>query len=396
MAKDSISVRPVADEKQPLWLVLLVEPDTVLRNSLNELLRQRWTVFAVPDNGAALLTLRDVRPHLVLAAAEPAEGASNELLHAIRASEPNSALTVVLYGDAQGRAAALSAGADDYLPQSMTPHELWACVGSHLALARHREEASKRERALRAELEALTDLRDSFLAIAAHELRTPLTSLIGQAQLLRRRLYENEHSDPRHSRSAEVVAAQAQRLNRLISNLFDLSYLDAKQLIVSQQPVGLTALVDQVVAELTPTLSRHTIMCHHHGSPAAVLGDTLRLEQVIYNLINNAVKYSPAGGPIHVSLDHSDGAVCLRVRDNGIGIPAPAISQLFQRFYRAPNAMDHQIVGMGVGLYLVREILARHGGTVEVESVEGQGSEFTARLPAAASAQAAERSSFAA
>ena len=112
-----------------------------------------------------------------------------------------------------------------------------------------------------------------------------------------------------------------------------------------------------------------------------VVGDELRLEQVLQNLIQNALKYSPDGEPVAVRVERRLGQAAVAVTDRGIGIPAAALPRLFARFYRAPNAEAQQIGGMGVGLYVVKEIITLHGGDVMVESVEGQGSTFTILLP---------------
>jgi signal transduction histidine kinase len=117
------------------------------------------------------------------------------------------------------------------------------------------------------------------------------------------------------------------------------------------------------------------------AEPLIIMGDALRLEQVIQNLLQNAIKYSPAGGPVVARAFVREQMACLMVEDQGIGIPAAALPQLFARFYRAPNAEERRIGGMGVGLYVVREIMELHGGRVEVASAEGAGSSFTICLP---------------
>jgi signal transduction histidine kinase len=119
------------------------------------------------------------------------------------------------------------------------------------------------------------------------------------------------------------------------------------------------------------------------NDPLTVLGDDLRLEQVLQNLLQNAVKYSPGGGPIHLRVERRNEEAVISIADQGIGIPPAAQAQLFQRFYRADNVAAWQIGGLGIGLYLVKEIVAHHDGRIEVESQEGQGSRFTVYLPMA-------------
>ncbi len=225
--------------------------------------------------------------------------------------------------------------------------------------------------------------RDIFFSIAAHELRTPLTSLLGHAQLLQRRVDGDGAFTERDRRATQVIAAQAARLNKLALSLLDLSRLQSGQLALDRAIVELGALARRVVGEIQPTLDQHTLVFDGPDDALTVDADELRLEQVLHNLIGNAIKYSPQGGTVTVCLTRQAARVCIAITDQGIGIPAAAIPQLFQRFYRAPNVEQHQINGMGIGLYVVKQILDLHGGTVIVESAELAGSTFTVCLPLA-------------
>lgn len=231
--------------------------------------------------------------------------------------------------------------------------------------------------------------REQFLSLASHELKTPLTTLLGYVGLLQRRLGQSGTLSPRDLRALQTIEAQTQRLDKLILALLDLSRLQAGQLSVEPAPYDLAALARQVVEESQPALDRHTLRLEIPAQPVIVDADGLRLEQVVQNLVQNAVKYSPDGGEVLVRVFTREQTACLEVIDQGIGIPADALPQLFRRFYRAPNVNGKQISGMGVGLYVVREIMALHGGTVEVSSQEGQGSTFTICFPYAESRPAA-------
>ncbi len=224
-------------------------------------------------------------------------------------------------------------------------------------------------------------VRDAFLSVAAHELKTPLTSLFGNAQLLQRRAQRENSMNERDVRTLRVVVEQAARLNRMITALLDLSRLQMGQFNIELGPVDLTALTQRVVDELQPSLEQHTVELTGDALPILVMGDELRLEQVLQNLIQNAVKYSPKGGVVHVHLGRRDQWATVAVSDEGIGIPKDALPNLFRRFYRAHNAKYHHISGIGVGLYVVSEIITRHGGSITVTSTEGTGSTFTVTLP---------------
>jgi len=239
------------------------------------------------------------------------------------------------------------------------------------------------EQQARAEAEAALRLRDQFLSIAAHELRTPITVLLGSVQAVQRRGSREQTLDARYQRSLHVIEQQASRLADLITDLLDISRIQAGQFVLRRAPFDLTTLVQTVVAETQPTLERHTLLLQHPPEELMLNGDALRLEQVLRNLLDNAIKYSPEGGTITIRLGQQGTNVVASVSDEGIGIPQLAREQLFQRFFRAGNARAEQIMGLGLGLYVVHEIVTHHGGTVEVQSSEGIGSTFTICLPTA-------------
>jgi PAS domain S-box-containing protein len=224
-------------------------------------------------------------------------------------------------------------------------------------------------------------LRDTFLSIAAHELKTPLTAMLGYTQLLQRRVESDPTVNAREQRVVNIIGEQAGRLNKMIQALFDLSRLQIGQLTLELAPVNVGVLLSRIVSEIEPTLEQHSLHLTIEGERLEVLGDELRLEQVIQNFVNNAIKYSPAGGPIHARVSRQEQWVRVSVRDTGIGIPREALDSVFERFYRAANTEAHSISGMGVGLYVARQIVELHGGRVEVESIEGEGSTFAIVLP---------------
>ena len=249
-------------------------------------------------------------------------------------------------------------------------------------LARRAALAVDNARLYRASQQAV-QARDTFFSVAAHELKTPLTSLLGQAQLMERRAAREANLSDRSRATLRVIIEQAQRLNAMILAMLDSSRLEQGWLSIERNAVDLVALCRRIAAEVRPTLDRHRIELQTDEAALVVEGDALRLEQVVQNLISNAVKYSPHGGPVRVRLARDGRQACVAVSDEGIGIPAAAQQRLFQRFYRASNVDALHISGMGIGLYVVKEIIGLHGGTVDAESHEGQGSTFTIRLPLA-------------
>jgi signal transduction histidine kinase/DNA-binding response OmpR family regulator len=224
-------------------------------------------------------------------------------------------------------------------------------------------------------------MRDVFLSVAAHELRTPLTSLLGYTQLVERRAGHATSISDRDRQALRVVADQATRLSKMVTSLLDISRLQLGQLSIEPLPLDLGALAARLVAEARPLLLQHSIKYIATGAEVLISGDELRLEQALQNLIQNAVKYSPDGGEILVRIDSDGMRASVVVTDSGIGIPPEALPQLFQRFYRASNVDPQQISGLGVGLYVVKEIVELHGGTVDVSSQVGAGSTFTLSIP---------------
>jgi len=246
-----------------------------------------------------------------------------------------------------------------------------------------REQLLVWEHRARAEAERANRMKDQFLTVAAHELRTPLTTLMGQAQLFQRRAEREGHLTERDHRTLRVINDQVARLNKLVLALLDVSRLEMGQLNIERTPLDVCALVHRVVQEIAPTAEERRIELVCPDEPLVIDGDELRLEQVVQNLIQNALKYSWAPEPIRVTVTPQAGHGCVVVQDWGIGIPRDELPNLFKRFYRAKNVERQHISGMGIGLCVVKEIITLHGGTVEVDSAEGVGSTFTVRLPRA-------------
>lgn len=236
------------------------------------------------------------------------------------------------------------------------------------------------EQAARTQAEVALRMRDAFLSVAAHELKNPLASLLGQAQLARRRGVAEGISEAM-GRALEVISDQALRLSRMIDDLLDLSQLERGKLNLVYTSLDVVALARRVTAEAAAAGGKARVSFHSEVAGLTLTGDAARLEQVIGNLVGNARKYSPAGGSICVGLGREGQWARLTVRDEGIGIPPEALSRLFEPFYRGPNAEALHIGGFGIGLSIVHEIVTRHGGTIGVTSEVGYGSTFTVRLP---------------
>ncbi len=240
--------------------------------------------------------------------------------------------------------------------------------------------------------------RDEFFSVAAHELKTPVTSLRGFAQLVLRRL-RNGTSTPEDLQYAlETIIQQADRLSRLVGDMLDVTRMESGKLRLECQALDLTALVRRLVQRVRGEDVSPAIRVL--GEPTYVLGDPGRLEQVAGNLLDNALKYSPADAPIQVSIEgptsgaaensvHSGARVVrLIVRDFGPGVPDESRARIFERFYQAhsgrPGAATRFVPGMGLGLFISRQIVELHRGRIWVEAPEDGGARFVVSLPALA------------
>jgi signal transduction histidine kinase len=232
-----------------------------------------------------------------------------------------------------------------------------------------------------AEAEAGIKLRDEFLGVAAHELRTPLTSLRGYAQLLVSQVERTGTVDPvKLARSLRTIDRQSSKLCELIDQLLDLTRLQANSLALERGMIDVVALARDVTASLQPLTPGIQYVLDAPG-PVVVDADRLRLEQVLTNLITNAYKHGGAGGRIELSVHGADrGYVSVSVRDFGPGIPAVHRERVFDRFFQ--SGPEAKAGGLGLGLYITRQIVELHGGRISVSCPASGGTMFTITLPA--------------
>ena len=283
---------------------------------------------------------------------------------------------------------AVREGAQDYLVKGQVDG-LVLLRSLRYAIARaHAETERVRLLRQRTEAEAALRARDEVLATISHDLKNPLASIKASAQLLQRRMTNGQPPDPAQlTERLGFIARTATQMARLLDDLVDTARLEAgRDLALQLAPIDLVDLVTRVVADLQSTSERHVLRTEVPAQAVVGEWDAARLERVLANLLANAIKYSPSGGQIVVRLRHEaadDTAwAVLEVRDEGIGIPPHDLPHIFERFYRASNVVE-AIPGTGLGLFVVRQIVVHHGGTITVESESGRGTTFTVRLPLA-------------
>ncbi|WP_445444933.1 sensor histidine kinase [Clavibacter sp. km3a] len=236
-----------------------------------------------------------------------------------------------------------------------------------------------------ARLEALDRSKSDIIGTVSHEMRTPLTSISGYVELV----LDGEGGDvPDDAKDMlRVVDRNARRLQSLVADMLTMTRLDAGER-PAMAPLDVATLVRRAAESLRPFAdARRVDLAVGDAGPATVEGDAGQLERVLTNVIENAVKFTPAGGTVSVELHAATGptgrpAVMVVVADTGMGIPADALPQVFDRFFRAANAQSEVVPGTGLGLAIVREIVQAHGGEVTVSSVLGEGTTFRIALPA--------------
>ncbi len=234
---------------------------------------------------------------------------------------------------------------------------------------------------------SLEQQKNEFISIASHELRTPITAIQGFAELLQVSATQEQSLNPQSLRALTFINEQSQSLTRLIEEMLDLTRIENAQLLLNLAPHDLISTIQHVI-EIQATVDKnHDIQLLLEGlqDTDTLIGvfDENRIVQVLNNLISNAIKYSPAGSRIEVGLRYSPTTsheALMWVKDSGIGIAANELPHIFKRFHRA-SRLDRSISGLGIGLYLVEEVVTRHHGRVWAESTEGDGSTFYVQLP---------------
>lgn len=246
------------------------------------------------------------------------------------------------------------------------------------------EKVNERTEELR-KLNEADNLKSDFIKMASHELKTPVTSIKGYTQLLLSAIKEDESKvSPLLIKSSLIsVDKQVTRLTRLMSELLDLSKIETGMLVLSNELFNLNELVIETVQDILYTNSKHSINVFHDFE-CQIDGDKDRIGQVLINFLTNAIKYSPNSDKVEVWIRRSDKtSVSVSVRDFGIGIDEKDHEKIFERFYRVGGKEEQTFPGFGIGLFIAKEIIQRHGGTIGLTSQKGKGSVFTFTLPTA-------------
>jgi len=255
---------------------------------------------------------------------------------------------------------------------------LSAEIEERVKIEKERVQLLRREQAARLEAERANRLKDEFLATLSHELRTPLNAIMGWAHVLG----QSSHDRDTVARASTVIRQNASAQSQLIDDILDVSRIIGGRLQLDTQLVTLKSVIEDAIDSLMPAAAAKSIQVVRTLDPDInVIGDRDRLQQVVWNLVSNAFKFTPKGGRVEVRLSEVEGDAQIEVVDTGIGISAEFLPFVFDRFRQADSSMSRRHSGLGLGMAIVRHLIELHGGTVSVESPgENQGTTFRLRL----------------
>lgn len=291
-----------------------------------------------------------------------------------------SAVLPLLAGDELIGALAIDVPYDAPIPDD--ERAVLSVLAAHIAVAIRHAQIYQQAELQRRQLQEIDQQKDEFISITSHELKNPMASIKGYADLMLRRSGKS-HDDP-NRKGLEIISQQVSRMTALLDQLLDVSRIGMDRLQLDQRPADLAVIITRIVDEMRATADQHQL--HLDISDAPLMGDfdEVRIGQAVGNLLSNAIKYSPDGGDVWVRLERGAhaGRECgiVAVQDHGIGIPAEDREHLFERFFRARN-VGPSFAGMGLGLFITRGVVERHGGRISLESEEGQGTTFLIELP---------------
>ncbi|BAT54280.1 multi-sensor hybrid histidine kinase [Nostoc sp. NIES-3756] len=259
-------------------------------------------------------------------------------------------------------------------------HGFMIDISDRKQVEQEREQLLAREQAARSAAETANRIKDEFLGTLSHELRTPLNAILGWTQLLKNRTFDSNTT----ALALETIERNSKSLAQLIEDILDVSDIIRGQLRLNTQPVELIPLVEATINNLRLAAQAKDIYLESQFDPAVgvVIGDANRIQQILWNLLTNAIKFTPAGGKVTIQLQRLDHSVQIRVSDTGLGISPEFLPYVFERFRQADGSSTRSHGGLGLGLGLVRHLVELHGGTVQAESPGiGQGATFIVNLP---------------
>jgi two-component system, sensor histidine kinase len=367
------------DDREPL--IVVVNDDAGTRYLLTRILRSAgWRVEEAATGLEGLRLVRDLSPEVVVLDVKLPDLLGHEVCRRIKSDPETSGVSVIqtsaTFVTSEGKARGLDSGADAYLAQPFESVELIAMVKSLFRLRKSESQARQRAEAL-----GVADRRkDEFLAMLAHELRNPLSAILAGANLLER----GDISAEELRKLGATIGHQTRHLAKLVDDLLDVARVNSGKIQVSPAPVDLGALVAGLVELHRPSTEARglDLVCELPDRAVWIEADATRIDQVVTNLITNAIKYTEAGGAITVRLEAHDSKTTLHVCDTGVGISDENLPVVWDLFYQVDGSLARSQSGLGIGLTMVKRIIELHRGRVGVSSKGlGKGAEFSIELP---------------
>ncbi len=367
--------------------ILVVDDDDAKRYIVSRVLRAAGFEVVEAEDATSALALARSNPDLLILDVKLPDGSGHDVCRELK-SQPSTASILVLqvsssFATGPDRVAGLESGADAYLTHPIEPQELIATVRALLRIRRAEQERSElfaREQAARQEADRANRMKDEFLATLSHELRTPLNAILGWVQLLRSGRLDPEARE----RALETIERNARAQSELVEDLLDMSRIISGKLKLDVKDVDLGRVIGEAIEAVRLAADAKAIQLTTEADPTlgTVRGDPTRLQQVVWNLLANAIKFTPRGGRVMVRATRTDGHAEILVSDNGRGIPPEFLPHVFERFRQAESSTRRAQGGIGLGLAIVRQLVESHGGTVRAES-EGidRGATFIVSMP---------------
>lgn len=370
--------------------ILLVEDEDAdveaIKRAFNEC-SDLYSICVVSSIFAAKARLSDFTPDIVITDLCLPDGSGIELLGSDKGCTKYPLIVMSGRGDEEKAVEAMKAGAFDYLVKSRKTFSFLPTVVR--MVLREWETLQKKKEAEKIMVEAKKEAdranlaKSEFLARMSHELRTPMNSILGFGQILK--LNVEEPLTLNQKNNVDYILKAGNHLLNLINELLDLAQIESGKIKVSQESINVKSLIDELIVIVKPQVNKKNIKFINRvvdDPECFAWADSMRLRQILLNLMSNAIKYNRVNGSITFECEKSSGSrICIHVKDTGVGIPKDKIEEVFKSFYR----MDHKVTmaqGTGMGLNITKGLIETMGGSIEVDSVPGEGSCFSVYLPA--------------
>jgi signal transduction histidine kinase len=368
--------------------VLIVAEDTATGRALTERLRGANFSVLVAQNGRPAVEAARAQPDLIVLSSQRAADDKTRSVCEILKRQAETALIPIVYisaspASASDRAHGLESGADAYLADPVDDHELLATIRALLRIRAEHSRSIQSERQARHLAEQADHLKDEFLAMLSHDLRTPLMAILGWTELLKT---NGVAGDGQMAEGIEVIARNAKAQAQLVDDLLDVSRIISGKLQLRRKLVALPPIVEAAIESLQIDIRHQHLSVERRvaANLGLVSGDPNRLQQIAWNLISNAIKFSGDGNRILIRIEQVGSQLHLSVADHGTGIDPQFLPFVFDRFRQADTSTGPARSGLGLGLAIVRQLAELHGGSVSAESAgRGLGSIFTLSLPVA-------------